>query len=426
LPHGQDQKIWSMDASSIMPYYQPVLAVADGSIIGYEVLGRQLLPDGTVASLGPFFHDEHSDLAERIEVSRHIRNSAFGEIGNLGASQRLFVNIKPSWLLKYRTQSSLPTLDMLEEHGISGDRIVIEITEDEFQGDLHELFGMITRYRAAGCKVAVDDFNFNFMDRLIILQPDIVKIDMSLVKRIAESHEYRSLIEYIASFARDFGISVLFEGVETERELESAIESGAEYVQGFYFARPERAVSAGHGFKDRLRSVLDSVVKRNWNRNRNVMTIESVMNRLLSELLSAMKGHFNGDGPVDPERVDLALRNILSGLPPKCYRIYACNDKGDQLSSNFSRDLNGVFQMDPAFRGMNWSWRPYFLHNLVRMRQYGRGIISTPYRDANSKRQTLTFSCPVKDNIFLFMDFELPDIPEGNGEAEEPEQLPAR
>ena len=63
---------------------------------------------------------------------------------------------------------------------------------------------------------------------------------------------------------------------------------------------------------------------------------------------------------------------------------------------------------------MNWSWRPYFLHNLVRMKQYGRGIISTPYRDTETKKETLTFSCPVKENVYLFMDFELPEIPEAN------------
>ncbi|MBI41205.1 MAG: hypothetical protein CMF59_16540 [Leptospiraceae bacterium] len=406
-----------MRPGDILPFYQPVLSVADGSIYGYEVLGRLRHEDGTVESLGPFFHDENSDLAERIEISRDIRKDAFRTIDSLAPHQKMFVNIKPSWMWKYRSHQSLPTLDMLDELGVSGQRVVIEITEDEFQGDLDELFDMVARYRAAGCRIAVDDFNFNFMDRLIHLQPDIVKVDMALVKRISQRPEYRSLIEYIASFARDFGISVLFEGVETDRELESAIESGAEFVQGYYFAPAAESFLESNQFQEKLRDVLQSVVQRNWNRNRNVMTIESVMNRLLSELLSSMKIKLNGNGNINPDMADDVLRGVLSGLPPKCYRIYACDDRGDQLSSNFERDEQGEFVLRSEFRRMNWSWRPYFLHNLVRMKHYGRGIISTPYRDTETKKETLTFSCPVRDNVYLFMDFELPDIPEANGDV---------
>ncbi|MBU45143.1 MAG: hypothetical protein CMN76_18170 [Spirochaetaceae bacterium] len=403
-----------MEPGDILPFFQPVLSVADGSIYGYEVLGRRRMPDGSFQSLGPFFHDENSDLAERIEISRQIRKDAFRTLNSLAPHQKLFVNIKPSWMWKYRSHDSLPTLDMLDELGVSGNRVVIEITEDEFQGDINELFGMVVRYRAAGCKIAVDDFNFNFMDRLIHLQPDIVKVDMSLVKRIAQSPEYRSLIEYIASFARDFGISVLFEGVETRKELESAIESGAEFVQGYFFAPAAKDYIDSSSFQSQLREVLQTVVHKNWNRNRNVMTIESVMNRLLSELLSSMKIRLNGNSGVNPDLADDVLREVLDGLPPKCYRIYACDDKGDQLSSNFERDPTGQFILRSEFRKMNWSWRPYFLHNLVRMKQYGRGIISTPYRDTETKKETLTFSCPVKENVYLFMDFELPEIPEAN------------
>ena len=403
-----------MEPGDILPFFQPVLSVADGSIYGYEVLGRRRMPDGSFQSLGPFFHDENSDLAERIEISRQIRKDAFRTLNSLAPHQKLFVNIKPSWMWKYRSHDSLPTLDMLDELGVSGNRVVIEITEDEFQGDINELFGMVVRYRAAGCKIAVDDFNFNFMDRLIHLQPDIVKVDMSLVKRIAQSPEYRSLIEYIASFARDFGISVLFEGVETRKELESAIESGAEFVQGYFFAPAAKDYIDSSSFQSQLREVLQTVVHKNWNRNRNVMTIESVMNRLLSELLSSMKIRLNGNSGVNPDLADDVLREVLDGLPPKCYRIYACDDKGDQLSSNFERDPTGQFILRSEFRKMNWSWRPYFLHNLVRMKQYGRGIISTPYRDTETKKETLTFSSPVKENVYLFMDFELPEIPEAN------------
>ena len=403
-----------MEPGDILPFFQPVLSVADGSIYGYEVLGRRRMPDGSFQSLGPFFHDENSDLAERIEISRQIRKDAFRTLNSLAPHQKLFVNIKPSWMWKYRSHDSLPTLDMLDELGVSGNRVVIEITEDEFQGDINELFGMVVRYRAAGCKIAVDDFNFNFMDRLIHLQPDIVKVDMSLVKRIAQSPEYRSLIEYIASFARDFGISVLFEGVETRKELESAIESGAEFVQGYFFAPAAKDYIDSSSFQSQLREVLQTVVHKNWNRNRNVMTIESVMNRLLSELLSSMKIRLNGNSGVNPDLADDVLREVLDGLPPKCYRIYACDDKGDQLSSNFERDPTGQFILRSEFRKMNWSWRPYFLHNRVRMKQYGRGIISTPYRDTETKKETLTFSCPVKENVYLFMDFELPEIPEAN------------
>lgn len=389
-----------MDPVRVRPYYQPIMTITDGSIYGYEVLGRYVDPSGNAVSLGPYFHDDSVSLAEKIDLSRLIRTKSFDAAVARGIFTRLFVNIKPSWVWRYYgSNDDLPTLSMLDSCGLSGESIVIEITEDEFSGDIRELSKMLARYRERGCKIAVDDFNFNFTERLIHLRPDIVKLDMALVKNIARSKEYRSLIEYIASFARDFGITVLFEGVEEQRELESAIESGAELIQGYLISEAVSDFIPADSFQKHLATTLKNVVERNWKDYRGLMAIESAINKVLTGLIQE-------GGSV--EHLDLFIEGLLESLPKGFFRVYACNGYGYQLSSNYERSENG-FATRPEYKGKNWSWRPYFLNNLVRIQQYGRGIMSSPYKDQETRKETVTFSYPLSRDLFLFVDFELTD-----------------
>lgn len=388
-----------MDPARVRPYYQPIMTITDGSIYGYEVLGRYVDSAGNPVSLGPYFHDDSVSLAEKIDLSRLIRSKSFDAAVSRGQFTRLFVNIKPSWVWRYYgSNDDLPTLSMLDSTGLTGESIVIEITEDEFSGDIRELSKMLARYRERGCKIAVDDFNFNFTERLIHLRPDIVKVDMALVKNIGRSREYRSLIEYIASFARDFGITVLFEGVEEERELESAIESGAELIQGYLISQARVDFAPPDSFQQKLSETLKVVVQRQWRNYRGLMAIESAINKVLSELVKGTEDDL-GD-------IDQFIESLLPSLPRGFFRVYACNGYGYQFSSNYER-VGEIFEARPEFRGNNWSWRPYFLNNLVRISQYGRGIMSSPYRDQETRKQTVTFSYPLSRDIFLFVDFEL-------------------
>ena len=121
--------------------------------------------------------------------------------------------------------------------------MVIEITEnEETSAELTE------RKKAAaaawGAQIALDDFGtgFNSERILVDIAPDIVKVDISIVREINLNPNRQALLRNLIGYARERGIMVLAEGVETREELETLIAMGVDYLQGFYLARPDFGV----------------------------------------------------------------------------------------------------------------------------------------------------------------------------------------
>ncbi len=99
--------------------------------------------------------------------------------------------------------------------------------------------------------------------------------------------------------------------------------------------------------------------------------------------------------------------DLLMLLAPQfqteCFRLYICNEKGFQISSNIVQE-QGKWQIKEEYKGKNWSWRPYFLENIMKMRHEKRGLLSDQYGDIETGQSIRTFSYRLDDQRFLFMD----------------------
>ncbi len=386
---------------SVVPFFQPILSVANGRIYGYEVLSRFQDPEsGEYRSMGAFFHDEERSDAEKLAVDRQVRASAFREFRRSGIDSRLFVNIHPSWIFDFHdSEDVFPTIRLLEETGISGENIVIEITEQRFHdSDFEFLNRLIDRYRAQGMKIAIDDFSFPNFDRLIDLKPDFVKVDIQLVRKSAENEDYKRLIRYISTFCQELGIAVIFEGVESVHELENSIEAGGSFMQGFLFSGAQPEFQPVERYAREIEFGLNNVIYRSLHYSQNILKIEQSMNRYLAMVIEREQLFRRSN-------LDDAINKIVPFLPPQCFRAFVCDAFGKQRSSNFTKSDGGEFRIYPEHRGKNWGWRPYFFNNLVRMKEWGRGVISHKYVDVETKRQCLTFSFPIGDDLYIFVDF---------------------
>ncbi|MCB1306948.1 MAG: EAL domain-containing protein [Leptospiraceae bacterium] len=383
------------------PFFQPIVSVADGLIYSYEVLGRGIR-DGQVSSLGPFFLNDDIDLDERMLIDRIIREKAIHRIAAIPGADRLFINIHPAWIFNFQNSAEeFPSIRMLREAGLHGDHLTIEITEQTIHlADFDRLNRLIDRYREQNIKIAVDDFSYPDFDRLISIKPDFVKLDIRLFKKGVESEDYRKLIEYIASFSLELGISVVFEGVENLSELELAIECGGNYIQGFFLSEPIAEPRDDRSrYRDTIQLGLNNVYYRQINDLQNIMKIEKNMNRYLTLVLER-------EQVFQSANLDDGITRILDFVPPQCFRLFVCDAAGVQRSSNFVRDRDAdSFQIQPEYRGYNWCWRPYFLNNLVRMREYHQGVVSEKYIDVETRHYTLTYSHPISEDLFLFLDF---------------------
>jgi EAL domain-containing protein (putative c-di-GMP-specific phosphodiesterase class I) len=122
-------------------------------------------------------------------------------------------------------------------------RVVLEITERASLDDVVDLEDRVRRLRALGYRVAIDDLGAGYSGLTLLarLQPEIVKIDMSLVRNVDRTPIKARLVRSMLNLCSEMGIQTVCEGVETAAERDALVSIGADWLQGFLFARPGRA-----------------------------------------------------------------------------------------------------------------------------------------------------------------------------------------
>ncbi|MFD0590551.1 EAL domain-containing protein [Paenibacillus sp. GCM10027627] len=391
---------------TIAAYFQPIIALDTRRIAGYEVLGRAVGKE-TVRSLGPFFENASVPMEDHLAVDRLIREQAIERQGGEASPPLLFLNLKPDWIYRFGQKGDLHTLVLLQKYGVDPGRVVIEITEESFSGSMDILLPIVDRYRSLGCLIAIDDVGsgFSSADRIAQIQPHLLKIDMHMVKKSATHNGYYGVLRSFSELAEQIGASLLFEGVETREDLERAIQSGARYVQGFLFSPAEKDFQESSKYASIIERELERNVKelaaaeRSWHRHAE---------RLAGQLQAKAKDAVSGDA-------DDWLEQLLPELGDTCMRVYLCNEEGIQLSANFRRGHEGNWLREAQYRHANWSWRPYFIPNLVQLNEQRRSIVSRAYADLETREWIRTVSVLVREGLILFADMRDAHCCTGNG-----------
>lgn len=119
-------------------------------------------------------------------------------------------------------------------------RVVLEITERASIDNLETLGPRVGELRAAGYRIAIDDLGAGYagLTAFAVLEPDIVKLDMTLVRGADGSRPKRRIIGSVADACRDLGMLVVAEGVETRGELGAVLDAGCDLVQGYLLGKP--------------------------------------------------------------------------------------------------------------------------------------------------------------------------------------------
>jgi len=382
---------------NVIAYFQPILCSATSKIFSFEVLGRFLDSDGTVKSLGSFFSDVNTTHKEALRVDRIVRRKALEKYAQEKRSEYLFINIRLAWLDDYVDKpEEIPTIQWARELGIDLGKIVIEITEEEFNADDRHI-NIISYYKNEGCLIALDDYgkNASNIDRLAFLQPDIIKIDIDYIHKSETSYHYREYLKSLASFAEAVGIEVLYEGIETQKQLEICISSRGRLYQGFLIAYPQASMN-------------DAVVNSNIfissaddTHNRQYKTF--VYTDLLKKYLDSKIDFFLEENPsfFEESNIDNFLFKLCSELP-EVMRIYLCNNKGGQISYNIEWNSDEVIHRNCP--GNNWAWRGFFQEAMEIIVSGRKSGLSSAYRDFSTKERILTYFYALSDDIYLFAD----------------------
>lgn len=213
---------------------QPIVSAKDGSIVGYEALMRTN-SDLRLSPLTILRHAQNNDLLYDLEkktffnVLELMKNDP-----SVLPDKKIYINSIPGFVLKEDDYSELR-----ERYGDLLSRVVMEITEQSELAD-DELAVIKERQLNDGFWVAIDDYgsgNSNTYS-LLKIQPQIIKLDRLLIADINSNAKKQYFVNSIITFAKENGMKVLAEGVETEVELKMVIRLQVDYIQGFYTAKP--------------------------------------------------------------------------------------------------------------------------------------------------------------------------------------------
>jgi len=223
-----------IDDELIEYYFQPIVDAKTAEVFAYEALMRPTLE--TIKTPLEILMLARSQFKlyqiERLTWKNAL--SAFCKLEGISKDSHLFINSIANQVLNEMDFADI-------EHRYAGllDRVVIELTEEEKQG---ENCTRIKQKVAArwGAQVALDDFGtgYNSDVALLSVRPDFVKIDISIVRNIDTDINRQKILQNLVSYSHSRGIRVIAEGVETINELRTVIQNNVDYVQGYYTARP--------------------------------------------------------------------------------------------------------------------------------------------------------------------------------------------
>lgn len=222
-------------------YYQPKVDALSGSVLGLESLIRWHHP-----KRGILYPDEFISLAEEIgliiQIDEYVREKAFKQIVAWQAegihTGVLSLNISTKQL---EHEAFLPRLNQsIRDIGFDINFLEIEVLENQIMKDIDRGIDILESIKSLGIKISIDDFGtgYSSLSYLQKLPIDILKIDRSFIHNLLEDQSSIEIVRTIISLARNLGLDVIAEGVETKEQYECLVAEGCIAMQGYYFTEP--------------------------------------------------------------------------------------------------------------------------------------------------------------------------------------------
>lgn len=371
---------------SLSSHFQPIYSISHARVVGHEALlrardlhGRMVSP---LAVFAQCTSDDERTWCDNLSRAMHVTNFLAHGANN----QWLFLNMRCE---QFGAMAEWPTTASDLQADASrqlAQRVVLEVLESEVH-DESAFISAVHAARRAGYLVALDDFgagHSNF-DRVWRLQPDIVKLDRSLVCGATQSRRRLRVVTQIVSLLHECGSLVLMEGVETAEEALVAIEADADFVQGYYFGRPQpgfvveapqasKSITDLHGtltvYRDKLRQVRKEKVAPYYN-------------------AIGYAGVLLGQG----RSMEEACHSFLE--LPDAEVCFVLDQQGYQVGSNLwspkgSAGMSASFRPLHDAQGACWARRPYFKRAVE---SPGKVSVTRPYRTLNGNHMCITASC---------------------------------
>lgn len=234
-----------LDHDEFMPFYQPIVRLSDGEVVGLESLARWRHPERGILGPGEFL-----EIAEQAGVLPEIDRTMLEQVGRDARRWSLAEAAGPTFVTvncsgRHFLQSTylghirkaLEAIDLPEDH------LVLEVTESLLVEDASRLDELVGELECLQAKVWIDDFGtgYSSLSNLHRLPIDCLKIDRSFIDNIEQVDDELPLLRSILAMATGLDIDVVAEGVEDAVQTDWLQETGFEFGQGYYYGRPMSA-----------------------------------------------------------------------------------------------------------------------------------------------------------------------------------------
>ncbi|MFA6264242.1 MAG: EAL domain-containing protein [Pseudolabrys sp.] len=237
----------ALNEERVLPFYQPLIALSDGAIHGFEALARIRLDNGNIISAGQFqaaLSDASTAFRLTDQMLTHIARDMRGWL-DAGINVK-HVGINLSTADFHRGDLEQRLANAFEAASVPLDRLVLEVTEGVFMdGSDAKVVRVIEKLRKKGLTVALDDFGTGFasLTHLIRFPVDTIKIDKSFVDRMLTDRPSQMVVELLIDLSRKLDMHIVAEGIETQAQAGWLRALGCQTGQGYFFGKPVDVVA---------------------------------------------------------------------------------------------------------------------------------------------------------------------------------------
>lgn len=252
-----------VDNKKIKTVFQPIVSLRDGSVYGHEALSR-ITCESEIKNPDMLFNTaiKYNCLWQLELLCRTKALEAAFIFMIPPYNKKLFLNVNP-WTMHDETFKRGFTKEFLQQYNIDPNSIIFEITEKNVITDINSFKTTISYYKSQDYNIAIDDTGSGYSGLNLIsdVHPHFIKLDMNLIQGVNKDRLKFALVKGMVEFSKASNISIIAEGIETYDELETIINLGVQYGQGYYFQKPEEKI------KDIEQFVLNDIKELNTRKN---------------------------------------------------------------------------------------------------------------------------------------------------------------
>lgn len=372
--------------------YEPIYSADGHRVVAYEVIG-QIQGEKGIVNMEQFTYEQDVPVEMRAEIEQLFVRKALQAASHLIKDVGLYIPCNPNLLANDYGESYFAMLkELVDEENLP--QITLVMAEHKYNGDIKQLHHSIRYIKTYGVKIALADVGSQtLLENLLMLEPAVLKINVGQLNYNlwgAQNHAFAT----IRALAVKMGTLLLIENIETVYQLQHGWKNGARYFKGPYLQAPNKEFASPDALKERFRSECEQFI---MTEKKQLLHKYEEMKRLEKTICTIVE-------QIQPSSVQLEKLIQLANTLLNCaFRIYICDNSGFQTSPNI-RWKEGKWEVQEAAVGKNWSWRPYFLLNIIKLAKDHKGDLSSVYSDIETGELTRTYSMALANGEFLFID----------------------